>query len=312
MFLLVAASGTAGPEAALGQYRGAEPRPALPEPGPVTKVLGGAGLIVGFVLGGRRKHSKKEGEWKWPILYGLGGGAVGGWIGMAIDYPVTRVRNAAAMRNQSCVDTAGFIRRRGGDTLLVESVTFTGATMTGIQASRSAVTRYTATLTADLVVLRLDVDRWPPGHSMDEHPSAVARYRLHGDTITFWSRGLVGLRHTVHAQSDVAPLLDGATGLEELLTRRAALHHDALDVPTFDPMGDGYIYAAHIRFTGADSVEIRLGDGAVADTRIDGTGRIRGPLYRTDGSDFVSVERVRCGVVEPIINAYRSHGVVVR
>src|SRR3954469_20240118 len=86
--------------------------PPAPHTGPVATVLGTAGFIGGWIVGTHRRPPKGGPEWTWPFVYGIAFAAAGHYVGQAIDVPIERWRNSAALDAGSCIDTATFVRRR--------------------------------------------------------------------------------------------------------------------------------------------------------------------------------------------------------
>jgi hypothetical protein len=211
------------------------------------------------------------------------------------------MRNVHAMHARSCLDTAGFIRTQGGDTLSVELAVFKNTGVNGVSATRSATIRYETDITNRLVVVRLRAERWARGQSLTSEPTIDAWYRLVRDTAFFEVRDLrPPIRHQVVAR-DASARLDGIVGLDELLTRRSP--HRESTIATFDP-ATGTAGTAHVFFVDATSLTLYFADDVKADVRIDPAGRIRAASYWRGAAPAITVQRVACGVIEPIIRRW--------
>ena len=65
------------------------------------------------------------------------------------------------------------------------------------------------------------------------------------------------------------------------------------------------VRTAHCQATGVNALEMRVGSDDVADLRIDAGGRLRAASYFAGGAAAM-VQRVPCGVVEPILLSWHK------
>jgi hypothetical protein len=205
----------------------------------------------------------------------------------------------------TCLDSAGFVRTIGKDTLDLENVRFDGHDIYGVQWTPDGTRGYQLSFDDSLIATEGEFFIWAGRRHVTLDPTQDARYRLVGDTAIFGVKGDKGMQiQRNRIQRNAAVMLDLTVGLDEILTRRARRSGKAsIDIPTFFVATGGYSPVAHIRFIGKDSAQIRFGaDGEVAELIVDPVGRIRRAYYRMGAADTVSVvNRVPCGELEPIL-----------
>jgi hypothetical protein len=213
---------------------------------------------------------------------------------------------SAASAQQTCKDSAGFVRTLGMDTIDVESVFFMRDSVMGFQGSKAGLVAYTAWLNDSLIVTQAEMGIWRAGAPLADTPNQQGAYRRMRDSVLFGVRSPE--RPNQLQQWPNAPgmtfLLDAMTGLEELLTRRAvtAGRRD-LKVPAFYP-GRSTNPTLTVHFAGRDSVVIASTTGTVMSMTVDSIGRLLTATYSGAGirsDSAVVVRRVPCGVVDSII-----------
>jgi hypothetical protein len=215
---------------------------------------------------------------------------------------------AAALpcRAQACVDTAGFVRVSGKDTLIVERVVLAVDGVWGLQRSDDGITRYHVAHDDLLGDTSVTVELWERGRALSAAPTQVGTLALHGASARFTVRSDV--REQVQVDTllpGTVVLLDVAVGLEEALIRRArATRATSLDIPVYYVASGGYRPSAHLSFVGADSATLRIGD-VEAQFRIDSVGRVLGGRYDTPGTETVWVRREPCAVIDGLLSAHR-------
>jgi len=214
-----------------------------------------------------------------------------------------------------CKDSAGFVRMQGRDTIDVEKLLFMRDSVTGFQASKAGVVAYSAYFSESLIVTEGHTAVWIAPRPMADPPSQEGAYRVLHDTTFFGVRAPdrpSQLQQRAY-EPGTAFLLTAMNGLEELIVRRAVAAKRAdLTVPTYYP-GRSARGSASLHFIGDDSLVISYNTGLRADLKIDAVGRVLRGTYRQmvnvsgttvtlgDDPNPLHVERVNCGVVEPLL-----------
>jgi hypothetical protein len=206
---------------------------------------------------------------------------------------------------QACLDTAGFVRTNGRDTLVVERVEVTPTGLLGVQRSPDGIVRYD--LKDEATAVSVGVQIWSRGtRYLVTPPAQSGSLVLEGERATFTARqGDAVQRQQERIVAGAVPLLDVAAGLEERLLRLARhANSTSVDLPTFYIASGGYAPTAHVAFIGRDSAKLRLGDDMVIDLRIDSIGRVTRAWYRKPNGDSMAyVARVPCGQINKLIQA---------
>jgi hypothetical protein len=207
---------------------------------------------------------------------------------------------------QSCVDTAGFVRTRGTDTLLIETFATEGNRHVGVQFSRDGITGYTVVQSATPRLVQAEVALWSPGRSMRDEPDQEGRFGVFGDTAVMSIRsGSLLQVQSVHFPSGATVLLDLAVGLEEFLTRAAkATGRTAVRLPALYLASGGYSPTVEVRFVAKDSVQLTFANGdIVANLGVDSIGRILGGSYTNSTGERVRVARIGCRTADSLVKA---------
>lgn len=207
---------------------------------------------------------------------------------------------------QECLDSAGFVRLSGSDTLIIESTRREGARVSGemLLVPDGARVWYLADLTQYPRVTRLALSLWRQGTSYRGPPDQSGMLVLGGDSAVFYAkRG-----DSLQVQRNVAPIgaLPGfhlAEGLVEVVTRQArATKRPAVELPVFFVATEGWAPVAHVTFVGADSALFYLAESHER-VRVDAVGRILGSISEASStsSDAVRVHRITCTAADSLL-----------
>lgn len=189
--------------------------------------------------------------------------------------------------------TAGFLLRRGADTLSVERFSLTNGMLEGrILARKRIPILYRAAVNANATIDRLELEALQPGAPEEASPRQHLVALFRGDSLIIQTRAGDSTKvERIATQAGALPYhpqLPMLSLLEQIVRRARVLGGEMVQVPVF-LMGSGsQTVAANIEFRGADSARVTLGsiDARLA---VDREGRILGG--RAQGEQII--ERVQ-------------------
>jgi alpha-beta hydrolase superfamily lysophospholipase len=168
-------------------------------------------------------------------------------------------------------DAGSFILRHGADTVAVENFERSANQLRGVLVTRGAVRyEYTATLTPDQLVSRLDLSAFAPaGHE----PIAHMVLSFTGDSVIA-DMGAGNVKR-IAVQHGIEPWLNPSFAFAELLVRRArVLGGASVAIPLY-AIGVGPAQDVTVMKLAGDSVAINF-PGAAFHVRVDARGRLVG------------------------------------
>ena len=170
------------------------------------------------------------------------------------------------------------ILRTGKDTIAIERYTRTATKIEGELLFKLAGQRwnYSASVTADQVVTRLENQYRPATDAADQPPRQTATLEFRDDSvIVVVGSGASQVVQRLASKHGALPYINPSFALMELVAARARLiGGDSVDVPVFLVSG-GQTVPVLVKRRGADSVQFDIA-GSMSRVALDRDGRIRG------------------------------------
>lgn len=210
---------------------------------------------------------------------------------------------------QACLDTAGFVRLSGSDTIAIEGVLSESRHTSGklFLVSDNVRITYSADLAdyprkSTLTLAMWRGDNWANGAPDQEAtlgmlPDSAVTIVRHGDSVQVQRN---------KAPAGALPGFQLATGLEELVVRQARrVGRDTASIPVFFVATDGWAPVVRVQFIGRDSATVEVA-GTHWALRVDGAGRIlAGAIVAPeDALHPVRVERIPCDALDRLLSRH--------
>jgi uncharacterized protein len=180
----------------------------------------------------------------------------------------------------------------GTDTVVVERSTRGASTLSGEFAASGARLSYTAELTPDGLVSRLETRTYRP--ASDTVPT-TATITVRGDSIEVHAGGAAAVRRPAGAGALII-LNPSVAFFEQMLLRARALGGDSASIPIFS-VGAPAVMPLVVRRVGADSATMRYA-GVEIRVAVSATGRLLGGTIPAQGIDIVRGPAIEALAVE--------------